>query len=376
MIKIFVTGDNHIGKKYSNHPNKKALIEARISAFDGMVRVANSEECNLFVITGDLFESTSGINKKDVKAIIEKLSSFNGTVAVLPGNHDYFAEGVKVWQDFCEIVKTKDNITLLSDFKPYELTVDDEEVVLYPALCKSKHSNPGENNLGWIKKLNIVPDSTYRIGIAHGAVEGESMDSEGAYFLMSRKELEDIPVDVWLIGHTHVPFPRSLEVDDYTSAGKIFNAGTHVQTDEACYTEGYCFIITIDNKKNVRAKKVISGGLRFYNKKITLKGGEMQDILQRELAPLGDNSVVELELSGAVTAEEYEDRRSIIENLLKRFLEGNFNDTDLVRILSEKTINAEFSETSFSAKLLTELIADQKEAQLMYDLLKSLKGGK
>ncbi len=70
------------------------------------------------------------------------------------------------------------------------------------------HSAPGENNLGWIKEAEIDP-SVFNIGIAHGALEGETIDSEGLYFLMSRPELEAIPVDVWLIGHTHVPFRRS-----------------------------------------------------------------------------------------------------------------------------------------------------------------------
>ena len=53
-------------------------------------------------------------------------------------------------------------------------------------------------------------------------------------------ELEDIPVDVWLIGHTHVPFPRDL-TEVFTASDKIFNAGTHVQTRwrrRACVTRG------------------------------------------------------------------------------------------------------------------------------------------
>lgn len=127
---------------------------------------------------------------------------------------------------------------------------------------------------------------------------------------MKRSELEGIPVDVWLIGHTHVPFPRNL-TDTFTPCEKILNAGTHVQTDVSCNTESFCFIVEIDEDKNVRAKRIISGNLRFYRKSITLTAGEMKTILNRELSGVGDNSVVDIILTETVTAEEYEDRRTL-----------------------------------------------------------------
>ena len=61
MLRIFVTGDNHIGLKYASHEHASTLSSARIAAFEGMVQTANEEDCALFVITGDLFENTYGI---------------------------------------------------------------------------------------------------------------------------------------------------------------------------------------------------------------------------------------------------------------------------------------------------------------------------
>lgn len=96
-------------------------------------------------------------------------------------------------------MKSYDNILLLCDYKPYEITANGEEVVIYPALCKPLHSEPGENNLAWIKNTEIPNDGAYHIGMVHDAVEGETIDREGAYFLMSRSELGSIPVDAWSI---------------------------------------------------------------------------------------------------------------------------------------------------------------------------------
>lgn len=376
MLKIFVTGDNHIGLKYASHEQAAILAQKRITAFEGMVDAANAENCAFFVITGDLFENTYGISKKEIKTLLDMLSCFKGTVVILPGNHDYYDKDVKVWQYFKDVMADYDNIMLLTEYKPYNLTINDAEVTLYPALCTSLHSAPMQNNLDWIKDEQIVPDdTTYRIGIAHGAVEGETIDNEGQYFLMKRSELENIPMDVWLIGHTHVPFPNNL-TEEFAPTEKILNAGTHVQTDVSCNTEGQCFIVEIGDDKNVRAKKFVSGNLRFYRKAITLSADKAENILNRELADISDNSIVDIILNGAVSAEEYENRDTIAKNALSRFVEGTYSDYGLNKLISEDLIKSEFPETSFSASFLSSLLDELKEAQLTYELLKSIKEGK
>lgn len=375
MLKIFVTGDNHIGLKYASHEQAAVLSSKRTEAFVGMVDTANNENCALFVITGDLFENTYSVSKREIKVLLDALSSFHGTVVVLPGNHDYYDKDVKVWQYFKDIMTSYDNIMLLTDYRTYKLSANGEVIVLYPALCTSLHSAHGQNNLGWIKETVIENDGAYHIGIAHGAIDGETIDNEGQYFLMKRSELESIPVDAWLIGHTHVPIPRNL-TEDFTTGNKIFNAGTHVQTDVSCNTEGLCFIVEIDKNKTVRAKKTVSGNLRFYRRNIAVTAGEMKNTIIRELEDIDDNSVVDIILSGAVTASEYEDRTKIIDEALSRFVEGSYNDYSLSKLISKELIEAEFPETSFSAGLLTSLLDDPKEAQLAYELLKSLKEGK
>lgn len=376
MIKIFVTGDNHIGLKYASHPQSAVLAAARLEAFAAMVETANAQQCGLFVITGDLFENTYGIAKKDMEKLAGMLSLFQGTVVVLPGNHDYYDGEGKLWQQFQDVIKTKDNILLLTEYRPYRLLVNDAEVMLYPAFCASLHSAPEKNNLGWIKEQDMSDSHCYHIGIAHGAVEGETIDSEGQYFLMGREELERIPVDVWLLGHTHVPFPQNLGPTLAPTEERIFNPGTHVQTDVSCNTAGVCFIIAIDDERNICAQQVVSGPLRFYRKNITLTAGEMETTLERELADFADNSVVDVILSGAVTIAEYEKRGLVLEQALSRFIEGTYSDGALSKLISEELIRREFPETSFSAGFLSALLDKPQEAQLAYELLKSLKEAK
>ena len=364
MIKIFLTGDNHIGLRYVSHEKAEHLATARIDAFEGMVNAANAEECDFFAVAGDLFERTAGVDMRDISRVTGLLSGFRGTVLIIPGNHDYYDENAvpEVWRMFRQAAMDCSNILLMTELRPYELDAGGKRVVIYPAGCRSPHSMPGENNLRWIKDEDIRPDGAYRIGIAHGAVEGESLDREGNYFSMTREELNAIPVDVWLIGHTHVPF----------SGGRIFNAGTHVQTDVSCGTEGECLIIEIDEGnglKPVRAKKFVSGTLRFFRIDVAVNGN-LRGALDNQLSGIPDNSAVDVILSGAAELDEYERRDEIIGTALSRFIEGTYDDYGLSRQITEDIITAEFPETSFSARFLTALLGDPKEAQMAYDLLK------
>lgn len=375
MIKIFLTGDNHIGLKYANHDKANKLKECRIDAFNNMVNKANEENCDIFAISGDLFENTYGILKKEIKKLLDILGVFNGYVIILPGNHDYYDSEQKLWQNFESILRNYDNVILLKEYRPYTINMENQDIVFYPAFCETKNSNPGENNLNWIKETEIPKDNNYHIGIAHGAVEGETIDNTGSYFLMSHDELESIPVDAWLIGHTHVPFPRNLIESEYKAGNKIFNAGTHVQINVSNNTEGQCFIIKIDDDKKVSAKKYVSGNLRFHKIDIDVTLGKLEEQMEDYLKNIDDNSSVEITLSGTLDGEEYENRKDIIKNSLSRFLENKFEDNISMLITKEK-IDSEFTETSFDAMLLTELIDIPKEAQLVYELLKELKEGK
>lgn len=362
MVKIFLTGDNHIGLKYASHPQSAALSGARISAFETMVELANDGACDLFVVAGDLFENVSGVSKKDVAAVTALLAQFHGTVAILPGNHDYFTPEARVWQYFLDAAADRDNLLLLTEPRPYELELACGPVTLYPALCTARHSAPGENGLDWIKAQEFAHDGRVSIGVAHGAVEGETIDREGRYFQMTRQELEAIPMDLWLLGHTHVPF----------GGGRIFNAGTHVQTDVACGCAGQCYVLTLEEDR-VDSQLVITGDLRFVRRQVALTAGQMEADLTHAVADLPDRAVVELILTGAVNTAEYENREAVLTALLARFVEGTWQDFGLSRQISRELIEAQFPETSFSAGLLTALLDEPRQAQLVYELLGELK---
>ncbi len=375
MIKIFVTGDNHFGKKYDRYPEiRDRLVDNRFVCFEKMVEKAEQEGCDIFAVTGDLFDNCSSIRKSDVERVVRILAGFAGRVLVLPGNHDYYTGEEKVWKDFDDALRACDNnIIRLDRFEPYPIEIAEETVVIYPAFCRSKHSR--ENNLGWIKEMSVPKSGQINVGMAHGAIEGVTPDMQKEYFLMTEPELQAIPMDVWLVGHTHIPYPGGLSEDEEIGGYRIFNAGTHAQTDLHNNTRGYGFIISVDkqgDKAQVSAKKYQSGTIFFYDIAVRVssaEGDSLEELLQEKLDPLEAESVVRLTVTGSVFSEEYSRRRELYKKYCDRFLSWELQDDELHEEITLDRVREEFAESSFAAKLMEALQGDQTELQMAYELL-------
>lgn len=379
MVKIFVTGDNHFGKKYDRYPDvKEKLIQSRFDCLKDMINKAGTDGCELFVVTGDLFDNINTVKVGDIKQVVDILAMFTGTVIVLPGNHDYYTGDEKVWKDFENILASREhNIILLKEFRPYPFDTSEETVVVYPAFCQSKHSK--ENNLNWIKNANIQKNGAINIGIAHGAIKGITPDMKEEYYLMTENELSNIPVDAWLIGHTHIPYPNMLDEDSDTTGYKIFNAGTHEQTDLHNNTDGNGFIITIEKQESIAkvlARKYVSGKVHFYDLEVIIKPDSdtaLTDALNIALDGKDKNAVVRVRVSGVIKQSEYQNKEKIYREILGEYLTYEKEDSELSEKITIEKIRTEFAETSFAAQFMEELMKNSTELQMTYQLLQSCK---
>ena len=374
MLKIFVTGDNHIGKKYDRYPDvREKFIQSRFDSMRDMVRQAEKEGCGLFAVTGDLFDNTSTVKTGDVKQVAEILAEFSGTVLVLPGNHDYYTGDERVWKEFEKALQDHaHNVIVLNECREYSFEIADEQAVIYPAFCHAKHSP--QNNLAWIRETEIPSNDVYRIGIAHGALAGITPDRRGEYFLMTEKELGDIPVDIWLIGHTHIPYPDLKEGED-TTGYRIFNPGTHEQTDLHNNTEGCCFVISLEKsprKTVVSAHKYGSGRVRYYDLVLHIRAEEkvsLQEKLEEITADLRPDAVVRVKVSGTLRQHEYEEKAGKYQAILGRFLTYEVEDQELSPEITVEKIRSEYSELSFAAQFMERLLDDPVELQMAYELM-------
>lgn len=363
-LHIFHTADVHLAMKFNNYGDrvKGLLVEARFKVLQDMIDRANEMNSDLFVVAGDLFNMVQ-VAKRDIERAVKILNKFNGAcVLVLPGNHDYDDGVVDLWSDFSSFANEK--LLILNENRPYSLKDYDLDLVVYPAHCHSKHSK--ENSLGWIREAGLDSDHKYHVGLAHGALEGLSADIEGNYYSMTMEELHDIPVDLWLLGHTHVRYPLQEQVTNH----RIFNPGTPEPDGLDFKDQGSAWHIILDENGN-QAQRILTGQYRFLDMEFHIDGDQdLEEIKSWALEGNPHKKILRIYLKGSLDKDSYE-----LLNNLYRALEGELfhfiaDDSALRSKVDKDTIDQEFVKGSFPYEFLQGLIHDEEALQIAYDLIR------
>lgn len=417
MIKILHTADLHIGREYKRQEQENVEIakryqRARTEALENIVKLANEKNCDYLVIAGDLYD------KKEIGLALQKevcaiLGQYEGTILVLPGNHDYYeGEGDKLWGRFLEL--SGENVILARENKKIEMG----EICFYPCICNDRYSQ--ENALGWLLEKAKVMEKTksdfdnlsltrnledvdsrktkdkslekreqvdpIKIGIAHGAVEGLSYDKERKYYYMTKAELEQCQMDLWLIGHTHMPSPDKEEM----SGEKILNAGTHQQTDIADNAKGSVFLIEIPVKEEkdlrekkerekffqkIHVRKIPTGVIYFEKREINLVHGEsLRERIKEAVKDMKpENTTLRLILSGTAMEEEYDRKEDILREYEEKFLKLEVQDSKLQAEITRDKISKETLEGAIENQLLMKYLDEPEILNLAFELVKECK---
>ena len=369
-LKIFHCGDIHIGMKFNNYPPyvQEKLIEARYEIIETLVKKANKLKTNLFVISGDLFDKHTIKENKIIK-VINMLKKFSGdAILILPGNHDFDNGGVELWQKFKNNMSGK--MVLLNEFKKYDLEKLDLNVAVYPAHCDSKHS--AKNNLGWIKKSENEDDKLqrkFKIGIGHGALAGVSPDMTDDYFKMDKDELKNLGMDLWLLGHTHLPYPFEKEIRNRS----IFNCGTPEPDGLDCSHPGNSWFIEIDENKDIQAEQIETGKYRFYDNQSKINNkDDFKNIKNKLLNGNPAKKIIRLNLEGRIEESLYYQKEDFYQELNDKLAYFKINDSQLKIKITDEIIEKEFSKNSFPYNLLTDLQDDEEALQIAYELIKEV----
>ena len=154
-IRIVHTADNHIGMPFRQHDDKTRdrLLEERFTALERLIREANENHADFFVISGDLFDSTR-VKNLYIERTVDVLRHFTGnSVLVLPGNHDFYSgEDTEVWKRFRKASSEFSNIELLVTPATVSFDVGGETVQFFPCPCPSKTGK--EPVTGWIHSVD------------------------------------------------------------------------------------------------------------------------------------------------------------------------------------------------------------------------------
>ena len=382
MLKILASADYHLGMKFAGYPNvQEELAEARFLSLKRLVDRANQSDCALFLVAGDLFDRVS-VSAKDVGRAVSLLNGFHGRLAaVLPGNHDFYSGNPSsLWPRFSEAAG--DRILLLQDSRIYDLNHYDLNILLFAGPCDSKHSK--NSAVSWLRKAGAreeageVPGEALRIGVAHGSIEGISPDAQGVYFPMKHEQLDQAPVDFWVIGHTHRQHPSDIAGIKFSRGAPppVLIPGTPEPDGFDCSHVGTAWLIEADDDRQIRVESLSEGTYRFIRKEHSLESASALQRLVKELQSAErDRILLRLTLDGRLEEQQLSELRRHLAEAEKSFLYTRIDDSGVLEKISEKTVEAEFTEGSFPYRLLKRLIAnkDFEALQTAYVLLQEQK---
>jgi DNA repair exonuclease SbcCD nuclease subunit len=371
-LRLLATADLHLGMRFAGYPQlQEALSEARFTALERLVAQGNERECRLLIVAGDLFHRLS-LPQRDIQRAADALNAFQGeAVAVLPGNHDYYAgEAGTLWKSFR--ARADGHVLLLNEAHVHELAGYGLPVRLYPGPCTSKHS--AQHALGWLagrpgesSESAPRPEGAVRIGVAHGSLEGVSPDAQGEYYPMRRAELESFGLDLWVLGHTHRP---PADTDPL-----LFLPGTPEPDGFDCAHEGSALLLEVEEGR-VRPERLATGAYRFRSETLELTGEDTQAAFARYFGPDYRRTLLRLALRGSLEAEGLRLAREERERLRQAIAWLETDEGELRERITAAKLEAEFARGSFSWLLLHRLLeSGQAEAlEQAYELIREVRG--
>jgi DNA repair exonuclease SbcCD nuclease subunit len=377
-LRIFLTADLHLGKKFSGYPEVQSLLcKARFETLGRLIELANEKSCELFVIAGDLFDRVL-VAKTDIIKTIKLLNNFQGKlIAVLPGNHDFHSDTQREpWNTFREIARDVSNIILLDKREPYRLMHYDIDAILYPAPCDARHSE--KNAISWIRDIQKGPEASYNIGVAHGSLKGFSPDFDEHYYPMTVEELMSCGLDLWLMGHTHAQYPEHYGAVQKGTDQSIFYPGTPEPDGFDCKHEGRAWVLELDDNGIIHPHSLTTGKYRFLHDEVMLsKAKDLEELRTRYLTEEYRRTLIKLSLRGRLPKDLWGELESIIE-IIKENLFYLHQPVDKSALMEEITIgdlDREFTGQSFPHRLLTALASegDNEALQIAYEMIRELR---
>lgn len=182
-VKIVHCADIHIGfsggdKRYSARRRSEVL-----QTFLKAVGYAEEEKADLFLISGDLFDSHK-VNGETLSLISRAFSGFSGRVFIAPGNHDYYGENT-FWENWA----LPENVTVFKGDEVIEL--GESGVRIYGYAFESAYKPK-------LQLMRAESDDMINIAVVHGEIGGD-----GIYAPLSVAEIETSGMDYVALGHIH-----------------------------------------------------------------------------------------------------------------------------------------------------------------------------
>jgi exonuclease SbcD len=242
MLRLVHTADVHLGARHTDLGERATVLrERQFAAFRASVELALTEDVDLFLVAGDLFDSNTQPRRsvERVAAEVARLTRASIRTVIIPGTHDVY-DGASIYRsyDLANMARSaSDWVVVLTPYVT-EVIFPSLDVIVYGRVFDAKRS-PRSPLAG----LDARSDrrAGWKIGMVHGAlaIPGKT-DSDGVVF--TEEEISKSGLDYLALGHWHSAMEGRAGMTTYAYSG----APEPVALDQD--GAGHALLVTLDDR--------------------------------------------------------------------------------------------------------------------------------
>lgn len=283
-LRLLHSADWQIGRIYAQFEpdDAAALFEARFLAVERLAALAIERSVDAVLVAGDVFDAQT-VSDKTIRRLFNAMSGYPGAWVMLPGNHDA-ALAESVWTRAHRLGVVPPNI--VTCLEPSVRMVGERFAVL-PAPLMQRHTYGDLTE--WFSSASS-PEGLYRIGLAHGCVQGvlpEDVDSANP---IAANRAATAGLDYLALGDWH----GTKRIDERT-----WYAGTPETDRFRANDSGQALLVDIAAPGAVPEVQTLqTGRYRWQQMEPRLAVPSDLDEALQALAETGSDDVVQIRVSG------------------------------------------------------------------------------
>jgi hypothetical protein len=321
ILKLLHTADWQIGKQYGQFDADDAalLADARFTVVERLAQLAVVQDVDAVLVAGDVFDA-QGVADKTIHRLFNCIAAFSGPWVLIPGNHDAgLAESV--WTRAARLNAVPPNAHIC--LRPEPLLFASLRLAVLPAPLTQRHTH--DDLTDWFAAAQ-VPAGLFRVGLAHGSVQGILADGIDSSNPIAAARAEKAGLDYLALGDWH----GCKQVDSRT-----WYSGTPETDRFRANASGQALIVNLSELGALPAvTQHLTGQYSWRETQVDLRVPSDIDALLHQLAGLTAADVMSLSLSGHI---DLAGRRRVLEAIGQARGRARSLDADLSALRFEPT---------------------------------------
>lgn len=189
MIKFLHAADLHLDSPFASLSPAQAgerRAEQRELLTD-IVELCNRENCDLLLLSGDLFDSDNAF-QDTIESLIRALHSCTARVFIAPGNHDFYAPGSPY-----ATAQWPDNVHIFHKNEIESVVIPELGCEVYGAAFTSA------NAASLLQGFHVRDEELRNVMVLHG----DAVQSDSPYNAITRDQIAASGLDYLALGHIH-----------------------------------------------------------------------------------------------------------------------------------------------------------------------------